>query len=67
MGISASDEDFKTAEKTGGAKDHKHTTAGHKLSHGQEMPPHKHDIVFSGTKLDCAVAYSGTTDRITGG
>ena len=23
------------------------------------MPSHKHDIVFSGTKLDCAVAYSG--------
>lgn len=58
VGISASDEDFKTAEKTGGAKDHKHTTAGHKLTTA-EMPSHKHDIVFSGTKLDCAVAYSG--------
>ena len=65
VGISASDEDFKTAEKTGGAKDHKHTTAGHKLTTQKCRPINM---------ISCSVGQSWTvpwlipvsTDRITG-
>ena len=50
VGVNASDNDFKTPEKTGGSKSHIHSTANHTLT-VNEMPNHKHDFDAIGRVL----------------
>jgi hypothetical protein len=43
VGVDVSDSDFNIPEKTGGNKNHKHSTGGHVLT-ASEMPSHNHSV-----------------------
>lgn len=70
VGVDTNDTDFNTVQKTGGNKNHKHTTGDHTLT-VEEIPSHNHNIInfnnwgTSGTGSGYQY-YNNKTDKMGG-